>query len=75
VHGGRAFRLDLRRSLFFDRSDNHVKTLSPRRVQHKEGKLAIAGDEAKFHSQWSVGGGQWSALSYFNWPLVTSLTM
>src|SRR5579862_4947591 len=41
-------RVDLRRSLFLDGRYDNVEPLRPRRVEHKKGKLAIAGDEAKF---------------------------
>ena len=36
---------DLREGLFFDGGDDDVISLRPRRVQHEEGKLAIAGDK------------------------------
>ncbi len=41
-------RFDLRESFFLNRSHHHFVSLRARRVEHKEGKLAITGDEAKF---------------------------
>ena len=58
MNGSRTFRLDLGESLLFNGGDHDFVSLRPRRVQHEEGKLAIAGDETETHSQWSVVGGQ-----------------
>src|SRR5580700_2193809 len=53
VNRDRASVLDFRRSLFLDRGDDHFISRSPRRIEHKERKLTVAGDEADF---FLVGG-------------------
>ena len=63
VNGSGAARRNLSESLFLDGRDHHLIPLSPSRIQHKKRKRAIAGDEPKFHSRWSVVGGQWSVFA------------
>ena len=41
-----AVLLDLGRGLFLDRCNDNLHALRPRGIQHQEGKLAVAGDEA-----------------------------
>src|SRR5438552_3753926 len=59
MNGSGAARLDLGESFFFNGRNNDVVSLRARSIQHEEGELAIAGDETKFHSQWSVVSGRW----------------
>ena len=61
--------LDLRKRFFLDCNHDHVESRRPRRVQHKQGKRAVAGDKADTHSS---GSDQWSVVSArLYWPLIT----
>src|SRR5258708_6823917 len=60
VNGGRAAILDFRGRFFLDRGHDYFVSLSACGVEHEERELAVAGDEAEAHKQWSVVSGQWS---------------
>src|ERR1700733_10936413 len=48
VNGEGAVRLDIGKSFFLDGGNHDLVSLSPCRVQHEKGKLAIAGDQTQF---------------------------